>query len=202
VRVRPTSRRPIASALSRRKCYRINLQHSSLTNSHPDRFPAGSRQAEEATASFQEVNNAYYVLSDPARRREYDATRAAGSGAGGASWSSFFGGNAQNARQQADAQFGDLFEEMMQDENLGAGDAPRERTGSFYGMLGGASGAALGFIVANLPGALAGAVAGNRLGAIRDTKGKPVYQVFQEMPHSEKARLLSALLAKVMAQLS
>lgn len=45
-------------------------------------------------------------------------------------------------------------------------------------------------------------MAGNRLGAIRDTKGKPVYQVFQEMPHAEKARMLSELLAKVMAQLS
>lgn len=49
----------------------------------------------------------------------------------------------------------------------------------FWGMLGGASGGALGFIVANVPGLLAGAVAGNRLGAIRDAKGKSVYAVFQ-----------------------
>jgi hypothetical protein len=31
-----------------------------------------------------------------------------------------------------------------------------------------------GFIVANVPGALVGAYAGNRLGAIRDAKGKSV----------------------------
>lgn len=74
--------------------------------------------------------------------------------------------------------------------------------GRMYGLLGGGAGAVIGFIIANVPGALAGAVAGNRLGSVRDSKGKPVYQVFQEMPHSEKARLLSELLAKVMAQLS
>jgi hypothetical protein len=44
---------------------------------------------------------------------------------------------------------------------------------------------------------LAGAVAGNRLGAIRDTKGKSVYAVFQELPQGDKARLLSQLATKV-----
>ena len=37
----------------------------------------------------------------------------------------------------------------------------------------------MGFIVANMPGAVAGAVAGNRLGAVRDAKGKSVYEVFK-----------------------
>ena len=58
----------------------------------------------------------------------------------------------------------------------------------------------MGFIVANFPGAIAGAVAGNRLGAIRDARGKSVYAVFQELPQSDKARLLSDLAAKVFAQ--
>lgn len=52
-------------------------------------------------------------------------------------------------------------------------------TSKFWGLLGGISGAALGFIVANVPGLVAGVVAGNRLGAIRDAKGKSVYAVFQ-----------------------
>jgi len=47
----------------------------------------------------------------------------------------------------------------------------------------------LGFIVANLPGALAGALAGNRLGAVRDAKGKPVLQVFSELGGAEKAQV-------------
>ena len=62
-------------------------------------------------------------------------------------------------------------------------------TGRFYGVLGGISGAALGFIVGNVPGALAGAVAGNRLGAVRDAKGKSVYDVFQQLPQGDKAKV-------------
>lgn len=58
----------------------------------------------------------------------------------------------------------------------------------------------MGFIVANFTGAIAGAVAGNRLGAIRDARGKSVYAVFQELPQADKARLLSDLAAKVFAQ--
>ncbi|KAL8702121.1 MAG: hypothetical protein Q9224_000170, partial [Gallowayella concinna] len=45
--------------------------------------------------------------------------------------------------------------------------------------------------------ALAGAVAGNRLGAVRDARGKSVYSVFQELPQGDKAKLLSELAAKV-----
>lgn len=70
-------------------------------------------------------------------------------------------------------------------------------TGKFWSVVGGLSGGAMGFIVANFPGMLAGAVAGNRLGAIRDTKGKSVYAVFQELPQGDKARLLSQLATKV-----
>ena len=52
-------------------------------------------------------------------------------------------------------------------------------TGKFWSMVGGLSGGAMGSIVANFPGMLAGAVAGNRLGAVRDARGKSVYSVFQ-----------------------
>jgi diphthamide biosynthesis protein 4 len=57
----------------------------------------------------------------------------------------------------------------------------------------------MGFIVANFPGALAGAVAGNRLGAVRDARGKSVYSVFQALPAADKSKLLGELAAKVFA---
>ena len=60
-----------------------------------------------------------------------------------------------------------------------------------WSMLGGVSGAAIGFIVGNVPGLLAGAVAGNRLGAVRDKKGKSVHEAFQELPQDDKAKVLS-----------
>jgi hypothetical protein len=52
-------------------------------------------------------------------------------------------------------------------------------TSKFWSVIGGLSGGALGFIMANVPGLIGGAVAGNRLGAVRDAKGKSVYSVFQ-----------------------
>ena len=180
---------------------------------HPDRFTPGSQEQQRATANFQEVNNAYYILSDPSRRRDYDAQRSTGgdhgaSGSGGG-WSSFFGGR-QPGPDMANDQFSSVFEEMMQDEadnanfanTAGGAGQGTSAGGHLYGLAGGAAGAVLGFICANIPGMLVGAAAGNRLGAIRDQHKKPVYEVFQNMAPAEKARLLQELLKKVMAQLS
>lgn len=87
-----------------------------------------------------------------------------------------------------------LREEGLASEAEGGQTVPTKR---FWSIVGAVSGGAMGFIVANVPGALAGAVAGNRLGAIRDAKGKSVYDVFLELPQSDRTRLLSELAAKV-----
>ena len=120
---------------------------------------------------------------------------------GGFPWSAFgFGGTAkteEDANKYSHDQFGGVFEEMMRDE--GMADEENKPTKVFWGIVGGVSGAAMGFIVANVPGALAGAVAGNRLGAIRDKRGKSVYSVYQELEQPEKMRLLSELATKVFA---
>jgi len=114
-------------------------------------------------------------------------------------WSTFgFGGKAKNEDEKQkfeNEQFGDVFEEMLKEEGMAEqGGTP---TGKFWSVVGGLSGGAMGFIVANFPGMLAGAVAGNRLGAVRDARGKSVYAVFQELPQGDKARLLSQLAQKV-----
>lgn len=90
-----------------------------------------------------------------------------------------------------------LREEGLAEENEGEGGRRTRPTGRFWALVGGVSGGAMGFIVGNLPGALAGAVAGNRLGAIRDAKGKSVYEVFLDLPTPDRTRLLSELAAKV-----
>jgi diphthamide biosynthesis protein 4 len=124
-----------------------------------------------------------------------------GSTAGGFPWSTFgFGGNAKSeaeANTYSNEQFGSVFEEMMRDEGMAEGD--NRPNNAFWSVVGSVSGGAMGFIVANFPGAVAGAVAGNRLGAIRDKKGKSVYAVFQELEQPEKMRLLSELATKVFA---
>lgn len=194
--------------------------------------------------------DAYYVLSDPKRRREYDSLLRSRGGykahasagpnaspnaqpaAGGASTdpaasAAFFeqfkryftnaaaGAGASNAgasgagahkseesdieeelneevplesdawnagnRPNADHVFSDVFEELLRPEV--------HRAVNWWTYIGAVSGASLGFILANVPGALAGGLAGNRLGAIRDAKGKPVVEVFTQLGGSEKAEV-------------
>ncbi|GIZ49430.1 hypothetical protein CKM354_001246000 [Cercospora kikuchii] len=216
---------------------------------HPDRVPADSPERQTRTKKFQQINDAYYTLSDPTRRRDYDTTRTnfygfgggsntgsgrntrsnaqnppggfdfdeeiprpeAGSSTGGngggagfnfpfGMFGNMFGGQAKtegDANRFSNEQFGSVFEEMMRDE--GMADGENRPTGTFWSIVGGVSGGAMGFIVGNFPGAVAGAVAGNRLGAVRDKRGKSVYSVFQELDQPEKMRLLSELAQKVFA---
>ncbi|KAF1971504.1 DnaJ-domain-containing protein [Bimuria novae-zelandiae CBS 107.79] len=200
---------------------------------HPDRVAADSPERAARTKRFQQINDAYYTLSDPTRRRDYDTARSyhafgtapdpatpdfdedvprdgnananfGGFFASGFPWSAFGFGSAPGGTTEeshnhfSNAQFGTAFEEMLREQGMAEG-ADAAPTGKFWAMLGGASGAAMGFIVANFPGMVAGAVAGNRLGAVRDARGKSVYSVFQELPQADKARLLSDLAAKVFA---
>ncbi|PTD12356.1 putative J domain-containing protein C63.13 [Fusarium culmorum] len=188
---------------------------------HPDRVAGDSPERAERTRKFQLVNDAYFTLSDPTRRPQalqhrhhptnpFDDIPETETEGGAAphqspySWAwNFFTNQAtggqpppQDREQTENAQFSDVFEEMMREEGMAEG-RDNHPTGRFWGMLGGASGGALGFIVANVPGLVAGAVAGNRLGAVRDAKGKSVYSVFQDLPQDDKSRLLSQLAAKV-----
>ncbi|RWA09736.1 hypothetical protein EKO27_g5367 [Xylaria grammica] len=103
----------------------------------------------------------------------------------------------QQARQEAEnAQFADVFEEMLREEGMDEAQQQRGK-GKFWALAGGAAGGVLGFIAANFPGAIAGVVAGNRFGAIRDARGKSVYEVFQELPQSDRTRLLAQLATRV-----
>ncbi|KAG6009559.1 hypothetical protein E4U43_008707, partial [Claviceps pusilla] len=205
---------------------------------HPDRVAADSPDRASRTRKFQLVNDAYFTLSDPARRRDYDTQRklftppspssAAGTdpfaeaeaqadedatprqqpgGGGPFSWAwNYFSGQqggagAANQEEAENAQFSSVFEEMMREEGM-AEEGTNRPTSKFWSMVGGVSGGALGFIVGNVPGMVAGAVTGNRLGAVRDAKGKSVYAVFQELPQADRARLLSQLAAKVFSHVT
>ncbi|KAJ5647578.1 DnaJ chaperone (Caj1) [Penicillium lividum] len=188
---------------------RIAYKRESL-KCHPDRVPVDSPERPARTRKFQDVNDAYYTLSDSVRRREYDATRVYEAeaeteeevpqgGSGGFPWSSFGFGSHEEREERDSNQFGSVFEEMLREEGL-AEDAEGQRarpTSRFWAVVGGLSGGALGFIVGNFPGGLAGAVAGNRLGAVRDAKGKSVYEVFLDLPQPDRTQLLSELAAKV-----
>ena len=59
----------------------------------------------------------------------------------------------------------------------------------WWSWTGAVCGGGLGFIVANIPGLMVGAYAGNRLGAIRDAKGKSVAAVFSELGGNQRAEV-------------
>ncbi|KLT46181.1 hypothetical protein CC85DRAFT_306296 [Cutaneotrichosporon oleaginosum] len=206
---------------------------------HPDRLSpkAPAEERRRYTERFQAVADAYYVLSDPARRAEYDALlrsrptsaftdasadadeqerasknffeefaryfqNATGGGFGTTGKTDADSGvgsepgtppRTGRARPDPNGVFGDVFEELLEPEVANV-----HRRWSF---VGGAAGAAMGYIVANIPGAVAGAFAGNRLGAIRDAKGKSVAQVFSTLPGAQKAQILRALAVKVLGSM-
>lgn len=58
----------------------------------------------------------------------------------------------------------------------------------------------MGFIIANIPGAIGGFVAGNRLGAIRDNHGKSVYEVFQTLDPDTRNGILAKLAQRILSQ--
>lgn len=177
----------------------ILTDSSAALLSHPDRIPYESPERAECTRKFQVINDAYYTLCDEKRRSEYDfaynsyfgnrsesstkptafdSERERTNANNDFPWSSFgFSTKAktdeEKTRFQSD-QFGDVFEEILKEE--GIPEQNTAKTGRFWGLLGGFSGATMGFIIANLPGMLVGAFAGNKLGSFRDTKGKSVYE--------------------------
>ncbi|KAF8078480.1 DnaJ domain-containing protein [Lyophyllum atratum] len=174
---------------------------------HPDRLAnATPREKREATERFQAVADAYYVLSDPKRRSEYDALydsrpdRTSDPNSSSNFFSQFAGmfggpgaeraGATQGERPNAEGVFADVFEELLRPEV--------DRVVSWWSYLGALCGAGLGFIIANIPGLMLGAYAGNRLGAVRDAKGKSVAAVFSQLGGSQKAEILRALAMKVL----
>ncbi|KAJ3091158.1 hypothetical protein HK102_001514 [Quaeritorhiza haematococci] len=140
---------------------------------HPDR-----NNAPEATARFQQVGQAYFTLSDKDRRREYDAARRSHRKYG-----------AENVDPHSI--FGGVFDELLQPQ------VPNPSY--FYQPLGGAGGAMLGFIIMNIPGAIAGYYFGSKMGRIRDFHGVSVYEAFSKLGQEKRAEILTHLAQKMFA---
>lgn len=97
---------------------------------HPDKNP-GNKEAE---AKFKDISAAYYVLSDPKRKREYDQIRKFGgaqasnfAGAQGFNFEDLLrqfgsgGGGRQQARGSQYSAFGDIFEDLFSGSRGGGG---------------------------------------------------------------------------------
>lgn len=126
---------------------------------------------------------------------------------GSNTWSSFFSnfGRSRNQEEKfSNDQFESAFAEMMGEASMADGaeqeaGSAQPKPGSFWAVLGGLSGATLGFIFANFAGAIPGAAAGWKFGRLRDEKKQPVYNTFQQLPQGDKAKLLSELAQRLFA---
>lgn len=223
------------------RAYLPSLQLICVSRTHPDRLSqATPAEKKKATEKFQvcllpipvvlalilrmkAVADAYYVLSDTTRRREYDAlyasrstsdrtndpsssasffanfanmfTGAAGASAGTGTGAAPAGGEHPNA----EGVFADVFDDVsLQRLVLGITyiiyveqllRPEVEHHTPWWSWFGAVSGGGVGFIVGNVPGLMVGAFAGNRLGAIRDAKGKSVAAVFSELGGNQKAEV-------------
>ncbi|KAH9460652.1 hypothetical protein MJO28_003644 [Puccinia striiformis f. sp. tritici] len=182
---------------------------------HPDRSPNLSEAERRlATENFQKVADAYYVLSNKNRRKEYDeilrTQQTQSNSTDGQSnnafsdpiqfLKNFIFSNTSHANQgdqfrpNPEATFADVFEDLLQPEIDRTGETKTTK----WKYLGAASGGTLGFIVGNLPGLAIGSLAGNRLGAIRDAKGKSVCEVFSSLESNHKTLIIKALALKVL----
>ncbi|KAI8990219.1 DnaJ domain-containing protein [Pilobolus umbonatus] len=126
---------------------------------HPDRLPptATAEERQETTRKFQLIADAYYILGDRSRRDSYDRSRSRQQ-----RFKPFSATEPNASTEQANHLFGDIFEEILRPEV--------ENPSQLWRTMGLSAGAILGFIVANLPGAAVGAMAGKTLGKIRDNK--------------------------------
>lgn len=111
---------------------------------HPDRLPenASVQQRRAATERFQQVADAYHVLVDRTRRRQYDQARS--NNRASAEQEAFM---ENHERTDAHDVFGGVFEELLRPEV--------EHPTVVWQMLGAGAGAVLGFILANVGGAVA-----------------------------------------------
>ncbi|KXS21453.1 DnaJ-domain-containing protein [Gonapodya prolifera JEL478] len=133
---------------------------------HPDKDPGNPNLVQK----FQVIADAYTVLYDPERRKEYDARR-----------------RTRNNHVDPNRLFADAFDELLRPEMERVG---RQNKGTSYAAIGGASGAGLGFIIANVPGAVIGTVVGGALGVIRDRKGMSLVDAFNQLPAETRKEII------------
>ncbi|ORZ31279.1 DnaJ domain-containing protein [Catenaria anguillulae PL171] len=187
--------------------------------SHPDLMCNASKQSiESARAHFALLNQAYFTLSDPHRRAVYDEELAwqrerieaieysfdlcaspvhADSGAEYSALESalqaYLGVNPL-VTHMFDKVFEPLIAAEMEAMAKEAGiDALPGTAGSTWSMAGLLSGMVVGFMVASIPGAAFGGVAGYRIGAVRDRTGVPVMQAFSNMSPEQRGKVLRRL---------
>ncbi|KAJ1499923.1 hypothetical protein HMI54_015087 [Coelomomyces lativittatus] len=159
---------------------------------HPELHP--NDQATET--AYEELNQAYFVLSDKERRLKYDRTRQkpSSSASNSVALTSVFFPGASEHMDFFDSVFADLIENEIKEEH----QKSISTQGSLWKSLGTMSGSILGFIFANIPGAMIGAVVGFKAGQVRDKTGRSVMDVWRSMNPDKRRSILNRLVQKLL----
>jgi len=136
----------------------------------------------DRTEVFHQLADAFYTLSDPARRQQYDEARQR-------DMKSIYDALVGSKTKNSDQIFVDAFEEVMRPEV--------EKIGWVWWGAGAVAGGTLGYIIANIPGATVGALVGGKMGQVRDRKGKSLYEVYGDLNHSQRHDVIMAIAKKV-----
>jgi hypothetical protein len=147
---------------------------------HPDR-----NSEPEATARFQSVANAYYILGDATRRAAYDVSLTDSADTPLAAATSALASVLVDPFKI----FASVFDDLLIPE------VPNPTV--FYERIGCVSGIVLGFILLNIPGAIIGYYTGAKMGKVRDMKGKCVYDAFMKLDGGKKREILTHLASKL-----
>jgi curved DNA-binding protein CbpA len=135
-----------------------------------------SLQSREHVLDFQQLADAYYTLSDKERREKYDRV--------------YFAQNPTAAWQKESVNPNQVFTEVYEDLIRAEIESP----GMAWPITGVLSGAVLGFVAGNLPGAIVGGYSGLQLGRLRAIKGKSIYNIFMELDKNHRLDILYVIL--------
>jgi hypothetical protein len=154
---------------------------------HPDRVPDSCKA--EATERFQKISEAYQVLCNKNKRREYDQNSNEGVGA-----------STEEVPLSADDLFkqecGELFEHIVADITAQRGEG-ESRVASIVGwsVFGGVVGYGLGMIFF-APAVIPAAISVGAAGALKGYTDKDVATVVTAMEPSTKRKILELMLKK------
>ncbi|TMW63019.1 hypothetical protein Poli38472_005637 [Pythium oligandrum] len=101
---------------------------------HPDK--AEEAEKETAKAKFVQVSEAYEVLSDEAKKEEYDQARMYGGGAGGGAGRGFGGASGGRTQEESMHAFNKMFEQFFGRASFGGGHGGGHTEFQFGGMDG------------------------------------------------------------------
>lgn len=155
---------------------------------HPDRVPIQKKL--EATQRFQKISEAYETLSNPERKREYDACLRSGK--------KFTPHNntEEDAETRFNEEFADLMKETMEEIRLQAAEGDRTAPTITWGLMGGIAGGVLGSIFF-APAIIPLVVVGGLGGSVKGYTNSDMVTVTNNISPAIKAKILKMMYQKL-----